>query len=119
MLGGGNATLRGQIKYIAIPVLARITVDSLFFEFANTVSFLLKSYGKMEHVSVSIKEYTNKVDFSYAASLRYQFTEGLGLGLRYNGGISKIYKEGSENFEAGKVHNSVFQLSLSFMLGGR
>ncbi len=111
MEGGFN------LHYIDVPVLARINADRLFFEFGPTVSFLLKSEIEMEEVSVDFKDYTNKVDFGYAAGLGYQLTDGLGLGLRYNGGISKIYKDDSDDFEAGEVRNSVFQLSLSYSFG--
>ncbi|WP_207436268.1 porin family protein [Sabulibacter ruber] len=113
--------MEGQLNlgYIDVPVLARINADKLFFEFGPTVSFLVKSEVESEGISVDIKDYTNKVDFGYAAGLGYQLTEALGLGLRYNGGISKIYKDDSEDVEMGTIRNSVFQLSLSYTFGGR
>ncbi|MFC6996165.1 porin family protein [Rufibacter roseus] len=116
--GDGDSDMSLNLNYIDVPIMARINADKLFFEFGPTISFLVKSEAEMGDLSVDFKDYTNTVDFGYAAGLGYNISDNIGLGLRYNGGLSKVFKD-NEDADFGDVRNSVFQLSLSFSLGGR
>ena len=62
----------------------------------------------------------NKVVLAYAAGLGYQLTSGLGLGLRYTGDISQVYKDTklADGTSPVNVHNSVFQFQVHYLFGG-
>ncbi|QHL87739.1 outer membrane beta-barrel protein [Nibribacter ruber] len=101
-----------NLNYIDVPVLVRINADQLFFEFGPTLSFLVKSEAEMGDFKVDMGDAMKKTDFGYAAGLGYNFTEKVGLGLRYNGGLSNIF----EDEDNGKLRNSVFMLSLAYTI---
>ncbi|MFC6996164.1 porin family protein [Rufibacter roseus] len=105
-----------NLNYIDVPVLARIKADKLFFEFGPTFSFLVKAEVSDGDVSINVKDATRGFDFGYAAGLGYQFTEQIGLGLRYNGGLTNIFEE-EDGESLAEVRNSVFQVSLSYSFG--
>lgn len=114
--------IRFNQTYLDVPVLLKVKADGLFFEAGPQVGFLVGSKFKVEDVSADSKESFNTVDFGYAAGLGYEFSSGPMIGLRYNGGISKVGKDmsvGGLNIEAGNVRNSAFQLYLGFMFGGK
>jgi Outer membrane protein beta-barrel domain len=114
--------LRINQSYIDVPVLFKVKADGLFFELGPQVGFLVGSKLKADDISVDIKEAFKTVDFGYAAGLGYEFNNGPMIGLRYNGGISKIgedYSNSGVTIEAGSVRNSAFQLYLGFMFGGK
>ncbi len=114
---------RLRLNYLDIPVLLHLQVSGLFFELGPQVSFLLKGKHIVE-VSKGNTTTTNKsdvtdnpypIDFGYAAGLGYRAPSGVGLGLRYNGGLKNIDDEGS--FEGKERRNSSFQLTLSYVPG--
>ena len=114
--------LRINQTYIDVPVLLKLKANGLFFEAGPQIGFLVGSKLKDDDESVDSKDLFKKVDFGYAAGLGYQAANGPMIGLRYNGGLSKIGKESSSNgidIEGGKVHNSAFQLYVGYMFGGR
>jgi opacity protein-like surface antigen len=88
--------------------MVRINAGGLFFEGGPTLGYL-----------VSVKEGDTddykKFEFGYAAGLGYQLESGLGIGLRYQGGLTSL----NDNDDASKIKNSVFQLGLSYTLGTR
>lgn len=106
--------------YIDVPVLAHIKAGGLFFELGPQVGFLVaaKASANINGSSISqdVKSGYKSVDFGYAAGLGYQMPAGPGIGLRYNGGFTDAVKDnGSDN----AVHNSAFQLYLTYMFGGK
>lgn len=108
--------------YIDVPIMFKVKADGLFFELGPQVGFLVGSKLKADAMSVDTKDGFKTVDFGYAAGLGYEFSSGPMIGLRYNGGISKIGESSTVNgvdIEAGSVRNSAFQLYLGFMFGGK
>jgi len=109
-------------SYIDVPVLLKFKADGLFFEVGPQVGFLVGSKLKVDDLSVDSKEAFKTVDLGYAAGLGYQSASGPMVGLRYNGGLSKIFKEDSFDgidTEAGRIRNSAFQLYVGYMFGGK
>ncbi|WP_207436269.1 porin family protein [Sabulibacter ruber] len=123
-----NYTEKIRLHYLELPLLVRINTGAsgLFFEAGPTVSYLLTAKDNVEgeidgedvDESTTVTDAFKKLDIGYAAGLGYQLGNGLGLGLRYVGGLSKI-AEPDDDEESPKVNNSVFQLSLSYTFGGR
>ncbi|ALI99303.1 porin family protein [Rufibacter tibetensis] len=116
-------TLKSNTHYLELPILARIKTgeSGLFFEAGPTFSYLLTAKSKAEgqfmgeefEETESGTDGYNKLDVGYAAGIGYQLASGLGIGLRYNGGLSKLDEDGEA-----KVYNSNFMLSLSWAFGG-
>ncbi|GAA4365148.1 porin family protein [Hymenobacter saemangeumensis] len=110
----------GRTSYLDIPVLLKANADGPFFELGPQVGFLLSQKTTKESngrtTTSTDTEGTRQVDFGYVVGLGYQLESGLGIGLRYNGGIPDL----SDPSEPGqKQRNSVFQLQLGYMFGGK
>ncbi|WP_210461923.1 MULTISPECIES: porin family protein [Rufibacter] len=117
---GEEVTLKSRLSYIDVPILAHINAGGLFFELGPTLGFMVNDKNTLEIDGEEIDldteegEGYKKFEFGYAAGIGYQMPAGLGIGLRYQGGITSINEDDDI-----KVRNSVFQLSLSYMFGGR
>lgn len=104
-------------NYIDVPVLFKVKADGLFFELGPQIGFLISSEDKTNRDSYDSKDDYKPVDFGYVAGLGYEFSSGPMIGLRYNGGLSKI-----PDLDFGrdvKVSNSAFQLYVGYMFGGK
>ncbi|AKQ47354.1 hypothetical protein TH63_19595 [Rufibacter radiotolerans] len=95
-------------SYIDVPILAHVNAGGIFFEGGPTLGYLVA-------VKDGDTDDFKKLEFGYAAGLGYEMESGMGFGLRYQGGLTSL----SDNDDAPKVKNSVFQLYLSYLLGGR
>ena len=119
-------TQTGQIRtgYIDVPLLLRVKADGLFFEAGPQVGFLIskkseqtvtiQGFGTRSSTNTSTNG-TRKVDLGYIAGVGYQLPQGLEIGLRYNGGIFDL----SDPSGGSKTRNSVFQLQLGYLFGGK
>ncbi|WP_181307790.1 porin family protein [Rufibacter sp. XAAS-G3-1] len=142
---GETQTITGEVdakmtfQYLELPVLAKVKAGNLFFEAGPTFGYLLKSTadikssfsgGGMDFSYDGSDDGTDdmkRFEFGYAAGIGYELPSGLGLTLRYNGGLSDLNKETEEDPEeeelagvpSGKIKNSVFQCSLSYRFAGR
>ena len=120
---GYTSKSTARLHYIDVPVLARVNAGGLFFELGPQVGFLVAAKSKNEITggvlggtsTNDIKNELSSVDFGYAAGLGYQISNGPGIGLRYNGGLTNLDKDSGSS----KVRNSAFQLYLTYMFGGK
>ncbi len=123
---GTNYTIKAtsRIHNIDIPVLARVSANGLFMEFGPQIGFNVAAKSKAE-VTQGTRTNTDESDFKddikpvelgFAAGVGYQLSNGPGIGLRYNGGLTNIAKD---NDTSSAVRNTVFQLYLSYMFGGK
>ena len=120
---GYTSKSTAHLHYIDVPVLARVNAGGLFFELGPQVGFLVAAKSKNEITggvlggtsTNDIKNELSSVDFGYAAGLGYQISNGPGIGLRYNGGLTNLDKDSGSS----KVRNSAFQLYLTYMFGGK
>lgn len=108
---------RATFHYIDLPVLLRINADGLFFEAGPQLGYLAGQKTTISGDGFSDTrtgtDGLNKLDFGYIAGLGYQLEAGMGLGIRYNGGLRGL-AEGN-----GIAKNSVFQLQLGYLFGGQ
>ncbi|TGE05211.1 porin family protein [Hymenobacter fodinae] len=110
-----------HLDYIDVPLVFHINVEGLFFEAGPQVGFLVSAKNKAGNASTDVKPAYNTVDAGYVAGLGYQRKTGLGVGLRYNGGITNVEK----SFNTGgttvqnNIRNNVFQLYLTYSLNAR
>lgn len=136
MPGGGSMDLeiKTNMNYISLPILLNINAGGLFFELGPEVAYMaavtsetkteIRDANGNKVVDDKTEKSTDKdemglasMDFGYVAGLGYQSEMGLGIGLRYNGGLKSIFD--SKDMEDINVKNSVFMLSLSYMFGGK
>jgi hypothetical protein len=111
--------IESRLNYLDVPMLLKLNADGPFFEAGPQVGFLMSQkttydIGGMSNSSTST-EGTRKVDLGYVLGVGYQLASGPSLGLRYNGGISDL----SDPSAGDKNRNSVFQIQLGYMFGGK
>ncbi|EJF11905.1 MULTISPECIES: porin family protein [Pontibacter] len=116
-----------KLNYIDIPLLFHVSASGVFFDLGPQVSFIYNaSHVHEAHSSNGDKIVTTKhnisdnpytIDFAYVGSVGYRSTNGIGLEIRYTGGLKKIDDEGA--FANRERRNAGFSLMLSYLLGGR
>jgi len=104
--------------YLNIPVLFKYQHGSgLFAETGPQLGFLLAANAKAGGTSTDIKSSYKSTDFSWAFGIGYKISMlHAGIDARYNLGISNIM---SENIPGQTLTNSVFQVGVFFLLGGK
>ncbi|AKD03861.1 porin family protein [Pontibacter korlensis] len=120
---GTETEERLRLSYLDVPVLLSVQVSGLFFEAGPQMSFLLKGKQTLEvsrsnTTTITETEITDNpypIDFGYAAGVGYRAPNGVGFGVRYNGGLKDIDDEGS--FEGKERRNASFQFTLSYIPG--
>lgn len=85
--GIGNNEEKFTVKYINLPVLAKVRFTGGFYlEAGPQVGFKID-----ENVpDNTIENFAKDLDLSVAAGLGYHSPIGLGIGARYNAGLSKV-----------------------------
>jgi hypothetical protein len=106
-----------KLSYIDVPVLARINAGPIYFEGGPQVSFRIG--GDIEVGGTNVVDDLDmfkRTSFGYAAGVGLASAPlGLGIGVRYNGDISKLVDEdGASDFR-----NDLFMLTISYMLPSR
>ncbi|MFD2999625.1 porin family protein [Pontibacter toksunensis] len=112
-----------RLNYIDVPVLFHVSASGLFFDLGPQVSFISSASQVREVTSGStttsyktdITDQPYTIDFGYVAGIGYRADNGIGLEVRYNGGLKNIDDEGS--FAGKERRNSGFSLMLSYFLG--
>lgn len=130
---------RSTLQYIDVPVLFKVNTGDagkgLFFEVGPQASFTVANRefvrpsgagaGSPNEQDISTdRNRLVPVGIGYVGGIGYQITSGLGLGLRYTGDFSNVYKDG---FGAGSLnpsygnnfHNGVFQFQVHYLFGGK
>jgi len=127
-LGNGDsysADGKLNLSYLNIPVMAKYYVaDKFSLEAGPQIGFLMSAKSKYTETLTQgnvtttssaeedVKSDFESVDFGVNFGAGYDFTENLSLGLRYNLGLSNVYKtESGDNF---KNSNNVFSVSLGY-----
>ncbi|MDB5264343.1 MAG: hypothetical protein JWQ14_3626 [Adhaeribacter sp.] len=120
---------KGKVNYnyLDLPVLLKVNAGGLYFEGGPQLSYLMgirdnteEKIGSSDYKNTTVvdKDHLAELEIGYAAGLGFQATNGVSLGIRYNGGINKLAKDNG-NDELTNARNSVFQLQLGYLLGGR
>lgn len=120
-LGDGTSN-RIDLNYVDLPVLLRVATGpgGLYVEVGPQLGYLAGSRASIDsrtplaRVTSDFAGSYPPFDVGYAAGFGYQLANGLGIGLRYNGGFRHVLKGATADDTA---RNSVFQLSLSALVG--
>ncbi|WP_166648149.1 porin family protein [Hymenobacter sp. UV11] len=132
---------RATLSYLDVPVLAKLTTGAagtgFFVEVGPQLSLALaqreylSAFGKVgsydnppDQVISTDRSSLVPVSLGYVGGLGYQFAIGLGVGLRYTGDFSHVYKNdrnvGSSDVSYGNsFHNSVFQFQVHYLFGSK
>ncbi|WP_022823770.1 porin family protein [Hymenobacter norwichensis] len=106
---------------IDLPLLARINAAGLVFEAGPQIGYLFARKTKFENSSmadVTTRGQLNKLQFGYIVGVGYQLESGPNVGIRYNGGITKLYDGDAALAGGNSIRNSVFQFQLGFAFPG-
>ena len=111
-----------RLNYVDVPVMLHISAGGMFIDLGPQVSFIAKAKQIRETntssttttVETDITDNPYPVDFSYVAGLGFRADNGIGIELRYNGGLKKIDDEGP--LVGRERRNSSFNLMLSYLL---
>ena len=107
-----NVYVNNQIHlaYVSIPVMAKYRFTGGFYlETGPEVNF---NVSNSNFENQSVKNFTNGAEFAWGAGLGYQSPIGLGIGLRYNLGLTKVDETSNANWSDVNWRNSGFQLDL-------
>lgn len=111
-LKGGNEKL--HMDYINIPVQLQYMFDNGFrLETGPQVGVMINSTHKLGDTETSLykSDAFNNVDLSWALGLNYLSSSGIGIGARYNLGVTDVYEVTSA-----RESNRVLQVGLFYML---
>lgn len=90
----GDESANLKLNYINIPVLLQYNASGFYGETGPQVGFLTSAKIKYEmggeEETTDVKDAFKSINFSWAVGLGYRLSNGLGIGARYNIGISNI-----------------------------
>jgi hypothetical protein len=99
-----------HLAYLSIPVMAKYRFTGGFYlETGPEVNF---NVSNSSWENQSVKNFTNDAEFAWGLGLGYQSPIGLGIGLRYNLGLTKVDETSNANWSDVNWRNSGFQLDL-------
>ncbi|MBX3257521.1 MAG: PorT family protein [Chitinophagaceae bacterium] len=108
---GEKATYKTD--YINVPVLVQYNNPSGFYaETGPQIGYLVSAKIAYDGNSVDIKDSFKKINFSWGLGAGYKLSNGLGIGARYNLGITKIADNTDANIKVGGFH-----VGLSYTFG--
>lgn len=129
----GTIRNTGNVRYdyLDVPLLVRVRAAGLFFEVGPQYSYLLNvSTDRTQTVGGTVVgnigsgttnlDNVRRNELGYVGGLGYQASNGVMLGVRYNGAFTDFAKDGySSNNEFRNARNSTFQAYVGVLLGGK
>ncbi len=99
-----------HLAYLSVPVMAKYRFTGGFYlETGPEINFTVSnSIFEIQ----SVKNFTNGADFAWGLGLGYQSPIGLGIGVRYNLGLTRVDETSNANWSDVNWRNSGFQLDL-------
>ncbi|MVN76507.1 outer membrane beta-barrel protein [Hymenobacter sp. HMF4947] len=116
-LYGNGAALYQRLNYVELPVLVKFTTHHVFAEAGPQLGTLVGAKQILED-GFGTEEARNKEQFrtlevGYVLGLGVQDTNGLLLGVRYNGSFASAYHQDL----AAQIRNSAFQIYVGYVFG--
>jgi hypothetical protein len=101
-----------NLSYLNLPVLVKYhLIEEVYLETGLQAGLLINAKVKTSQGSGDIKDLYESFDLSLPLGAGYQLKNGFGANLRYNQGVTNVYKP--TNW---KPHNSVIQLGVFYIL---
>ena len=99
-----------HLAYLSVPLMAKYRWTGGFYvETGPEVNFNVSSSRWQDQ---SVKNFTNGAEFAWGAGLGFQSPIGLGIGARYNVGLTRVNDVSSADWSDVNWRNSGFQLDL-------
>lgn len=116
---GGNIDSYQRLGYLDVPVMVKYKIPHFFVEAGPQLGVLLHAKYELNNTTGSTED-NNKDQFrgtelGYALGLGVQDTNGLLLGVRYNGGLTRIAADNAAD-DAG-VRNSAVHIYVGYVFG--
>ena len=111
-VGSSNLEDKLTLNYIAVPLMAQLQTSGGFFvEAGPQFAFLISAKYEVDGDEFDLLEedVMNKIDFGINGGLGYVSKSGLGVHLRYNLGLSNIWKD-----DNGEAKNRVFSAGIHY-----
>lgn len=109
--GAKDGDAKWLIDYVNVPIMLQYMFDNGFrIETGPQVGFLTRAKIEADGEELDIKDDLKKTDISWGFGLNYLSNSGIGVGGRYNLGLTDINDNG-----ANKITNQVFQVGLFLM----
>ena len=104
-----NDDVKWKLDYINVPVMVQYMFDNGFrLETGPQLGLLINAEAKSGNAEVDLKDDFKSTDVSWGFGLNYLSKSQVGVGARYNLGLTDISESDSG------VKNSVFQISLFY-----
>ena len=101
-----------NLSYVNLPVLVKYQiVKNIFIETGLQAGLLVGAKVKTPQGSGDIKDLYKSFDLSWPVGIGFKLLNGLGASLRYNAGLTSVYKKTQWD-----AHNRVVQLGLFYNL---
>jgi len=117
-LNDGEKEATIKLRYITVPLLAKVSVSKKFNLLAGPqYGFLLsaKRDSSFTDERIDLGNEFKSGDFGLAFGAEYQFTRSIFLGARYNHGLKQIGADGQDFV----MRNRYLSLRLGLMIGGK
>ncbi|PJJ48801.1 porin family protein [Hymenobacter chitinivorans] len=111
-----DEALNRDLTYLDVPLLVRYHAAGLFFEAGPQVSLPLTAKNEEGN---DVKPEVNKAGLDYVVGLGYQLHHGPSLGIRYDGGITSVFKKEVSTLGTDKLKSHTFLLVLGYAFGGK
>ena len=103
-----NSNLR--LAYLGVPVMAKYrTTGGFYIETGPEINF---NVSNSQWQNQSVKNITNSAEFAWGLGAGYQSPIGLGIGLRYNLGLTRVDNVNNADWNDVSLRNSGFMLDL-------
>ncbi|MFN2458822.1 MAG: porin family protein, partial [Chitinophagaceae bacterium] len=117
---GDNYKLK--LNYLNIPLMLQYnTAGGFYAETGPQIGFLLSAKTEVEtsgdEVEEDVKDQFKSTNFSWGLGVGFKMSSGMGIGARYNFGLSDIadVNDVDDDF---KLKSNVIQIGISFPIGG-
>lgn len=105
-----NSNNNLRVDYLSVPVMAKYRWTCGFFiETGPEINF---NISNSRWQNESVKSITNGAEFAWGLGVGYQSPIGLGIGLRYNLGITRVDNVSNAGWNDVSLRNSGFMLDL-------
>jgi hypothetical protein len=116
----GDNKATHNLNYMAVPVMLQYNHSSGFYaetgpEFSVLLSAKLKYDIDGEKETVEVSDQLKSFNAAWGIGVGYELESGIGVGMRYNLGLTSIDGEGAGII----VRNNAFSIGVHYKLGGR
>ena len=105
-----NSDVKWKLDYVNVPVMVQYMFDNGFrLETGPQLGLLVNAKAEAGNVEDDLKDVLKSTDVSWGFGLNYLSRSQIGVGARYNLGLTDISENNAD------VKNRVFQISLFYM----